>query len=432
MGNDGQERQIEMVWRCSTCQTRNLGRFVACTACGNPKDDSEEYEMPSDTDAAPSVTDPALLALATARENWRCRYCRSHQRRLDGACAACGASADEGGPQRGTASAATSRDAERERERERGPNESPGRRPSLPWRPLRWAFVAGLVVVFGCLVILVKQAVTLTHPPRLAVGLVSAHPRVVDALVSGRVWEHRVVIERWKKIEHEGFAESKPADAIDVRTTGQRQHHTERVLAGSRTETYSERVRDGDRTESYTTTESCGQDCTTVAPTCREVCSSNKNGFATCKQQCSGGGQRCTPKRCTVTKTRSVPQYRDVARTREIPVYKDEPRFAPYFAWNTWEWAAQRRLVKNGTEEPLLWPTEAELAPPDRLGPEEKERPVRSFAYTISARTSPDSEARAPLVLPLRDEAAFARASNVTTLAVYRTAADDRGFLDQF
>jgi hypothetical protein len=49
------ERQIELVWRCSSCQHQNLGRHTLCQSCGNPKDDSEAYEMPVDPAVVASV-----------------------------------------------------------------------------------------------------------------------------------------------------------------------------------------------------------------------------------------------------------------------------------------------------------------------------------------------------------------------------------------
>src|SRR5262245_44467042 len=94
MGNS--ERQIEMLWRCSSCQHKNLGRFKSCKSCGNPKDGSEEYEMPEDTANAATVTEADLLRMATAGPDWRCAYCGSDQRRLDMGCGNCGASAVEG------------------------------------------------------------------------------------------------------------------------------------------------------------------------------------------------------------------------------------------------------------------------------------------------------------------------------------------------
>jgi hypothetical protein len=79
----GGERIIEMTWRCSSCQRQNLGRHKSCQGCGNPKDASEEFEMPSDTALAPTVTDERLLRMATAGPDWRCRFCGGDQRRSD-------------------------------------------------------------------------------------------------------------------------------------------------------------------------------------------------------------------------------------------------------------------------------------------------------------------------------------------------------------
>ena len=41
-----------------------------CQSCVKPKDESEEYEMPSDTASAATVEDPNLLRMATAGEHW--------------------------------------------------------------------------------------------------------------------------------------------------------------------------------------------------------------------------------------------------------------------------------------------------------------------------------------------------------------------------
>lgn len=290
------------------------------------------------------------------------------------------------------------------------------------------------------LVALVGAGAWLSAPRRPLVcarGLVGAHPIVTTAKIAGRSWEHRVVIERWQKVPHDGFAEARPAEAVEVEAQGQRQHHTERVLAGTRTEHYTERVRDGDTTESYTTSEACGQECTSIPQTCREVCSSNKNGFATCRQSCSGGGQRCTTKRCSVTKTRSVPHYSTVGRTREVPIYKDEARFAPYFRWKTWEWGVQRQIVRRGTSEPPAWPADAELSPPAPLATGEKERSSRAAWYVVSVRTVPGSETGTAAneaqttEVRIRDEAAFARAEALTELDVYTTPGGDCGVLTE-
>ncbi|MBX3275912.1 MAG: hypothetical protein KF729_36990, partial [Sandaracinaceae bacterium] len=90
------ERKIEMHWVCSACGQRNLGRHEKCQRCGDPKDASERWIMPDDTASAPTITDPALLAQASAGPDWQCGYCGSHQKRLDGACARCGAAQADG------------------------------------------------------------------------------------------------------------------------------------------------------------------------------------------------------------------------------------------------------------------------------------------------------------------------------------------------
>src|SRR4051812_786332 len=90
-------RKIEMVWRCTSGGTENLGRHTPCQSCGDPKGADERYEMPGDTRKAATVTDPDLLRKASAGANWRCGFCGSDQRALDGRCGNCGAGA-EGAP----------------------------------------------------------------------------------------------------------------------------------------------------------------------------------------------------------------------------------------------------------------------------------------------------------------------------------------------
>lgn len=414
-----EERHIELVWRCSSCRVQNLGRHVACTGCGNPKDDSEEYEMPGDPSAVASVTDASLLALATGGENWRCRYCQSHQRRHDGACAACGAGSDEGGavadgprvhpsfassPSTASAGEGTS---------------SSGRRP----RPALIGIGVVVALVMGLGIVGLVGRSKAPVPP--VQRTLTTHVRVVDGAVTGRSWEHRVLVDRWKKVPHEGFAELRPTDAVDVVPLGQREHHKERVPNGYKTETYSERVSDGSTTETYTATESCGQTCTQRPKSCRQVCSSSKNGFAKCREECTGGGQSCTTKTCSVTKTRSVPRYKDVTRTRQIPQFRDEPRFAPFFSWKLWQWVEDRRIARKGTSDPPSWPEPTELTPKDKLGEGERERDRRDSTYAIVVSAHDQS----PLDVRLEDLPAFERASKATSVPVWLTPNGDAGIL---
>jgi hypothetical protein len=181
----------------------------------------------------------------------------------------------------------------------------------------------------------------------------------------------------------EGFAESKPADAFEAHPVEQRFHHTEKVLDGYDTETYTETVPDGYRTETYTEQESCGQDCTPQPQTCSEKCTSDNNGFATCRTECTGGGQSCQTKYCSVTKTRQVPQTTTVTKTRQVPRYRDEARNATWYRWKIWGWKHDRTLEKTGTTLPTLWPSEGEVKLGKGLAAGQKEREQRSGSYAV-------------------------------------------------
>lgn len=429
-----EERHIELVWRCSSCGVQSLGRHVVCSGCGNPKDDSEEYEMPSDPSAVASVTDASLLAQASGGENWRCRYCQSHQRRADGTCAACGADQEQGGAVRDVAWFAGTTVGEPSAH---DPRDEPHEQPSQPENSRRdrragrnrqrMLLIAACLVGVPGAVFLAGAALAYsgTAPVPPVQRSLSRHVRVVDGKVAGRTWEHRVLIDRWKKVPHQGFAEQRPSDAVDVVTLGQREHHKERVPDGFKTETYSERVSDGSTTETYTAQESCGQTCTSKPRTCRQVCSSSKNGFAKCRDECTGGGQTCTSKTCSVTKTRSVPRYKDVARTRQIPQFRDEPRYAAFFSWKLWQWVEDRRIARSGTTEAPAWPAPPELAAKDPLGQGERERERRQTNYALVVSV----EGQEPLGVRIQDLDDFERASKAPTVPAWLTPSGEAGLL---
>jgi hypothetical protein len=196
-------------------------------------------------------------------------------------------------------------------------------------------------------------------------------------------WKQVVSVERWQILSGEGFAESKPSEAFDARPVDQRFHHTEKVLDGYDTQTYTETVPDGYRTETYTERESCGQDCTPRPQSCSEKCTSNRNGFATCRTVCTGGGQSCTTKYCSVTKTRQVPQTKTVTKTRQVPRYRDEARNATWYRWKIWGWKHDRTLEKSGSALPTVWPDESEVKLGKGLAHGEKERAQRAGSYAV-------------------------------------------------
>ncbi|MCE9579178.1 MAG: hypothetical protein K8W52_39005 [Deltaproteobacteria bacterium] len=276
------ERHIEMTWRCSACQHQNLGRHKVCQACANPKDGSEEYEMPANPERAASVTDAELMRMATAGPDWRCAYCGSDQRRLDASCATCGASI--------------------------------------------------------------------------------------------------------------AAAEPEPEAAPEVAV------HYDAVVDHYEPERYSVEVADGYRTEHYTARESCGQDCTTRSPTCRQSCSSRRNGFASCRQVCSGGGRSCSTRYCSVPRTRQVAKTRTEWRTRKVPRYRQVPRYAEAFRWTAYAWAPERTAREAGTDAAnVRWPAGARTT---SLPPGEQERERRRATYTVTLRFDDDSTVRFEVASP--------------------------------
>jgi hypothetical protein len=356
------ERIIEMTWTCSSCAHRNLGRHKTCATCGSPKDASESYEMPADPSTAASVTEAALVRMALDGPDWRCAYCGSDQRNADRGCARCGASAVEGAEVTEPAPSLEPHD----------PGEWPPPRTQRPWHRPWW--VRALLAVAACGVLYV------------AAHAWSRRARDLDAHVTARAWRHEVQVERWAVRAREGFVENRPPEVIDELPLGPRVHHHEQVLDGYDTQHYTERVLDGYTSESYSAQVACGQDCTTTAPSCRERCSSNRNGFATCRTVCSGGGQSCRTRYCAESRTRQVPRYRNEPRTRQVPRYRSEARFAEAYRWHLWAWGPQRTLVRRGTDETPRWPADDELGLSRGLAEGERERASRVATYEVSVR----------------------------------------------
>lgn len=344
------QRKIEMTWRCSACGTVNLGRHKVCQSCGDPKDKAEKFEMPSDTRQAASVQDPELLKLAHAGKDWSCLHCGANVSATLNACTQCGAN----------------RQGERPPIAELPPDDPPPK--------------TGLS---GCWFVLIALFGLATGGLCMG-GLAtwwSERPRQLT--VSALNWTTAVAVERYAAYDREGFAEQRPADAIEVKNVGPRHHHDEQVLDHYETEHYTEQVLDGYNQESYQEQVACGQDCVDVPQTCSETCSDDGNGFATCTESCSGGGQSCTTRYCSETRYRDVPRYRDEPRTREVPKYRSEPRYADWFTWKRWEWADNRTLSREGSTLPVQWPADAEIALKQGLGEREDERATRSGTYKV-------------------------------------------------
>jgi hypothetical protein len=364
----GGERIIEMTWRCSGCKHQNLGRFKSCQSCGNPKDASEEFEMPAITTLAPTVTDPNLLRMATAGPDWRCRFCGADQRRSDQTCVNCGAAEGAQGPPRMAVAA---------------PRRKAG---SVLWT-LLWLFGFSWS---GC------------------VGLFWYANQPYTATVSAATWEHVIDVERYALQTQEGFKEAIPADAIDVTRIGRRVHHHDKVQTGFETQSFVDTKPAGTRLETYSVREVCGEDCTTEPERCREVCTPNQNGFATCRQVCSGGQRRCTKRYCNDTRTREVPQTRSEEVKIRVPTYREEPRYAEAFSYKVWAWAHNRTEREKGVlgnrgddveagGSRLRWPAGARTS---GLAPGEQEREKRTARYLVTLRYGAGSVLRFEVKTP--------------------------------
>lgn len=375
------ERKIELTWVCTSCQARNLGRFKACQTCGNPKDASETFEMPGDTRAAASVTDPALLAAARAGADWRCPFCRADNGALVSTCKQCGAT-------RGTTPA----------------NAIPG----IPRVPLPFAppvatrapraplSLAAAIAVFGllglgltCVVGFFFFASRPAQPPDWPAYEPPPGPppgpTVLSARVESRAWEAARIAMRRRLVPGEGFADDRPADAVDVTPDGVRHHHDDQVQDGTETQTYQEDV-PYDDVETYVEMVPCGEDCTPIPQTCTEECTDDGNGFASCHDVCTGGGQSCTPRTCPETRTRTVTRTRPETRTRQVPHYRAVPVDAPWFRWRSWAWVEDRRAEHHGTSEEPTRPSDEELGAATPLGEGEEERIDTSESCTVTLR----------------------------------------------
>lgn len=253
-------------------------------------------------------------------------------------------------------------------------------------------------------------------PPTPAVTAATAEPFVVStpappqpivARVTATTWTAHVDVDRKQLVPHEGFAEDRPKDAVDVKPVGDRVHHVDKVPDGFETVKYTEKVQDGYETERYTDYESKP---VTETYTDRERCGESCSGI--------GSKRRCSPKYCNKTKTRTVykqtpvtktrqkPRYKNVEKTKQVPKFKDVERFAPAFSWRAWEWVKHRTIDREGDGAVVTWPADAELAPPAKLAKGEEERTARRLDAQISATDGTrvwklaTTEAELPHVLP--------------------------------
>jgi hypothetical protein len=391
------EYQIEMLWRCPAEGHVNKGRHKECQKCGRPKTEEDGFFMPDDDSPAAAVTDQEQLRHAKAGADWKCKFCGSMRRKLDGTCEQCGADQDmstKGKSISGTGAEVKAqlagdpfpptggygkpgrvtpvpKSAPKEEERPRFQVPTPPERRN--WGPflLLLGFLSMCVGGYG---IFIRQ-------------------RDVVGVVSAVTWRHTIHVDRWKVFHREGFTPE--AGSFNVQNLGKRYHHSDHVLDHYDTEHYSERVRCGEdcTPEIAPTCVDVPRTCVTVPPTCTTTprnCTSNKNGYASCTggdrvcsgggQQCSGGGRQCSggrPRSCT-------PRYCDEPRTRQVPRYRDDPVYYDFFGWDVWGWGRQRSVPVSGATTETRWPTAEEVRLNEGCVGEERERESREAFYQVT------------------------------------------------
>jgi hypothetical protein len=380
------ERQIELVWACK-CGHKSRGRFMECEACGRPKDENVEYEMPERPEEVASVEDEKLLRMAKAGANWSCAYCGSEQRALDGSCERCGAGRKE----------AKTVEHAREREAREAHGASAARVEARPTR--RGMSTGAIVAIVGAVVAMMLLGTCFVAGGKhqaarepLPVAVAASEPAFVDLdLTVARVhWTRTVMTDQWEIVQREAFEEHIPADAIDKKPMGQRVHHEEQVLDHMDTVYDSVEVPDGTRSETYTEHVACGENCTTTPRSCRQVCKNNKNGFATCNDVCTGGDRSCSTKYCDETRTRQVPKTRTERRPRQVPQYRSEPRYATWFAYRVWDWVERGHVTSEGDDTSPAWPEAGALDLADAsankhdAGTKTRERTTETYGVTLT------------------------------------------------
>jgi hypothetical protein len=342
-----QEWQIEMLWRCTVCDRENRGHDKICENCTAPKKESDPFYMPGSTGYDDRVTDADRITDAKAGADWSCRFCESAQRNNDGTCARCGVDQATGRAPAGAIPVPPIASIPPAYQTSIPPPSRTMDDPRPPIRPLPWrqALIIGAIIIG---VALLFYFLFRTKDVRAAVADVA--------------WAHSIQIDRYRVVVEDGF--DPESDAFNIRGMGERIRRHDHRLVGSHDERYQAR-------------EACGQTCVDIPRRCgAPTCTNNKNGYASCKDNCTGGGRDCSTKYCNATRTRRVDDYQDV------------PIYAPYYAWDVWRWAPNRTVNVTGTTLQTRWP---DTTPPSPLASGEREREARTASYAVIFKDASDS-----------------------------------------
>lgn len=306
-------RIVENTWVCSSCQNKNLGRFMKCQKCGSVKEKDEEDIVP-EPGVAETVSDSELLKLANAGPNWVCEYCKGQTRDAQGKCVNCAAPKEEPKPEKVVVTSSptltlwTEPGWDRVKEAAKKLDEAEKEQKARfkrDWKPYITAgSVAGGVILLAGLFYWLFT------------------PKEVVAKVSSTTWKFTSVLYQ-KTLQHGSDWGTPPFNSFNVscmtRLYGQENCHPHQCRAHS---------------EFY----ECS--CHNVEYGCHERCSSRKNGFSSCQTVCD------TRKECSTCDRTVYDTCYD-----SCPVYRDWCEYSYY------GWPEVDRKVTSGTTSNVYWPS---------------------------------------------------------------------------
>lgn len=425
--------QVEMGWHCSFCKGLNRGRHKECQGCGAPLDHSNFIDLPDEGEGREfAVHDPELVKQAKAGRDWKCRYCRSQQRRDNGDCANCGSDQSDSKVVRSKFDnpavspvvnaadiAALLRRAKKAKKQDQEAELQRYLREAVSEDDLEEIFGKGE-----------------TQPEEEVLSQLSESDR--DLLIEAVAGMGYRGIRRRKKDPN--LPEEKPEDSTPPTTIeppdsiptgprpwnriwwGRKQKIAGGVMLGATLLgllafiLFRTRIVDGEVTalawthtvavERYQIKRDQGFNaskpgdafdvhplgmrhhhydqvadgtkqvpyqeryaCGTTPRVCSPSCTTNGNGFKTCTDRCTGGNT----KYCNRTKYRTETKYKDVSREEM------------WYHWKVWRWLHNRNIVARGTADEPYWPSEEEIGLNKNLGTEAKdEREKRKTTYKVT------------------------------------------------
>ncbi len=82
--------KIEALWDCSFCQSKGIkGSQRNCPNCGNAKDETVAFYLPTDVDFSKAFEDDGSIG---TKADWLCSFCHRYNHDSQSNCISCGAS----------------------------------------------------------------------------------------------------------------------------------------------------------------------------------------------------------------------------------------------------------------------------------------------------------------------------------------------------